>query len=367
MDEVAYLDHLRLDVVDRPPGVSSTPDERFAPEGPRPTGRCSPGERPSSRFAPTDLEGRDVTETLRHWDRRTVDALSQARRLDRLRRGTRDHPRFRRPAEPLTGRPTRWCSAWRAGSNTPIRRPITRPPRPASLSSPRRSNGCGDDGSWETIEPHAGYPAGMPRLMTLDLTGKLTGPRCVLRIKTNMECYYDQAFIAVRDRAAETSLRVTTLPVARAVLGYRGYTREISPDGRAAVAFMTTTMSIRRRWPAFRASSPAMATWRALLQSDDDQLCLVGPGDEVQVEFEASDLPVLPPGWTRSYVLRSVSVIARTPTRSPPPATTVEPLPCAGCRRSRSTARSSGRAIRLTNRTCAPIRPGRRRRARGPR
>ena len=34
MDEVAYLDHLRLDVVDRPPGVSSTPDERFAPDGP---------------------------------------------------------------------------------------------------------------------------------------------------------------------------------------------------------------------------------------------------------------------------------------------------------------------------------------------
>ena len=41
MDEVAYLDHLRLDVVDRPPGVSSTPDERFAPEGPRPTGEAA--------------------------------------------------------------------------------------------------------------------------------------------------------------------------------------------------------------------------------------------------------------------------------------------------------------------------------------
>ena len=81
------------------------------------------------------------------------------------------------------------------------------------------------------IEPHAGYPAGLPRLTTLDLTGKLCGDRCVLRIKTNMECYYDQAFIAVRDRSAEKSLRVKSLPVARAVLGYRGYTREISPDG----------------------------------------------------------------------------------------------------------------------------------------
>ena len=45
------------------------------------------------------------------------------------------------------------------------------------------------DGTWEMIEPHAGYPAGLPRMTTLDLTGKLTGPRCVLRIRTNMECY----------------------------------------------------------------------------------------------------------------------------------------------------------------------------------
>ena len=69
----------------------------------------------------------------------------------------------------------------------------------------RRAQAAGDratgaDGTWEMIEPHAGYPAGLPRLTTLDLTGKLGGPRCVLRIKTNMECYYDQAFIAVRDR-----------------------------------------------------------------------------------------------------------------------------------------------------------------------
>ena len=34
-------------------------------------------------------------------------------------------------------------------------------------------------------------------MMTLDLTGKLNGPNCVLRLTTNMECYWDQAFLAV--------------------------------------------------------------------------------------------------------------------------------------------------------------------------
>jgi hypothetical protein len=33
MDEVADLDYLKLEVVDAPPGLSTTPDERFTPEG----------------------------------------------------------------------------------------------------------------------------------------------------------------------------------------------------------------------------------------------------------------------------------------------------------------------------------------------
>ena len=75
MDEVAYLDHLKLDVVDRPPGVSTTPDERFAPEGPRPTGELLAWRTAIEPVRATDLEGRDMTDILRHWDRRTVDTF----------------------------------------------------------------------------------------------------------------------------------------------------------------------------------------------------------------------------------------------------------------------------------------------------
>ena len=55
MDEIAYLDHLTLEVVDRPPGVHTTPDERFAPTARgRPASR-SPGGRRSSPVRATDL------------------------------------------------------------------------------------------------------------------------------------------------------------------------------------------------------------------------------------------------------------------------------------------------------------------------
>ena len=75
MDEVAYLDHLRLDAVDCPPGVSATPDERFAPDGTRPTGELIAWRAAIDPVRATDLEGRDLTETLRHWDRRTADSF----------------------------------------------------------------------------------------------------------------------------------------------------------------------------------------------------------------------------------------------------------------------------------------------------
>ena len=101
MDEVAYLDQLALDVVDRPPGVSSTPDERFAPEGPRPTGELLAWRTTVEPVRSSDLDGHDMTEVLRHWDRKHRRHVPQARRLDRLRRRTRNRARLRRPAQPL--------------------------------------------------------------------------------------------------------------------------------------------------------------------------------------------------------------------------------------------------------------------------
>jgi hypothetical protein len=119
-----------------------------------------------------------------------------------------------------------------------------------------------------------------------------------------MECYYDQAFIALCDDAAAKALRVSSLPVARAVIGYRGYTREVSPDGREPLTYDYDHVD-----PAplarFSGKLTRYGDVARLLRADDDLLCVGGPGDEVRMEFEAASLPSLPPGWTRSYVLRA--------------------------------------------------------------
>jgi hypothetical protein len=304
MDEVAYLDHMKLDVVDSPPGVFTALDERFAPEGPRPSGELFAWRTKIEPVHATDLEGRDMTDVLRYWDRRTVDtfgkregwigyALEHGIVLDFGDRLSRHGS-----ADPLVLCLAGWVEYPYSQTN------YAAATAGVSLKPPtieRRR----DNGSWELIEPHAGYPAGMPRLMTLDMTGKLSGPHCTIRIKTNMECYYDQAFVAFRDRDAEKSVRVSTLPVDKARLRYRGYTRDFSPDGMQPLIYDYDYVD-----PAPLASFSGKLTRNGdvtpLLSADDDQLCLVGPGDEVQLEFRATDLPALPSGWTRSYVVRGI-------------------------------------------------------------
>jgi hypothetical protein len=120
-----------------------------------------------------------------------------------------------------------------------------------------------------------------------------------------MECYWDRAFIAVADRSTEAKVRVASLPVANAWLGYRGFTRESSPDGRPPLLYDYEHVEAA---PLARFSGrlTRYGDVARLLLSDDDELCVLGPGDEVRLEFDAGQIPDLPAGWTRSFVLRAV-------------------------------------------------------------
>lgn len=302
MDEIAYMDKVTLEVVDRPPGIEATPDERFAPGGNRPTGELIAWRKSIEPVAATDLTGRDVSAKLRTWDRDTVDDF---RRLRGWVGYAEEHGIVLDFGDRLAGfDPTDRLVLCLAGwveypySQTNYAAATAGVPLMPPVLERRRA-----DGTWEVIEPDPGYPAGLPRMTTLDLTGRLSGPGCVLRLRTNMECYWDQAFVAVAESAP--GLRTTELPVARARLEYRGYTREVSPDGRLPLLYDHDYVD-----PAPLARLAGKLTRlgdvATLLRDDDDHLCLIGPGDEVRIEFEASTLPELPAGWTRSFVLRAV-------------------------------------------------------------
>jgi tetratricopeptide (TPR) repeat protein len=302
MDEIAYLDKFVLEVVDRPPGIQTTPDERFAPNGRRPTGELIAWSKTVEPVKASDQAGRDLTETLRRWDRATADGF---RRLRGWIGYAEDHAITLDFGDRLKsfGSSDRLVLCLAGWVEYPYSQTNYAAATAGTSLKPPVLERLGSDGKWVVIDPDPGYPAGLPRMMTVDLTGKVSGPSCVLRIRTNMECYWDQAFIAVRDDSAR--LKTTSLTVTAASLGYRGYTREISPDGRLPLLYDYDYID-----PAPLARLAGNLTRYGdvarLLQSDDDQLCLVGPGDEVRLEFDARSLASLPTGWTRSFVLRSI-------------------------------------------------------------
>ena len=303
MDEVAYLDQLSLDVVDHPPGVAFTPDEHFAFGDPQPTGDLISWTKTISPRAALDHQGRDVLPLILNADRRSVDQFAK---IPGWVGYTEDHALILDfgPASGTDDAPVLCLTGWveypysqtnyaAAGAGVVLRAPVLEQRLP--------------DGGWQVIVAGMGHPAGLTRTMTVNLAGKiLPVADLVFRINTNMECYWDQAFLAVRDPEALGSIRTTTLPVAQARLRDRGYLREFTPDGLQPALpdydHVDPMPLARLRGDLTRHGDVAR-----LLQTDDDQLCVMGPGDEVQLEFDGSNLPPLEPGWSRSFVFRSVA------------------------------------------------------------
>ena len=250
MDEVAYLDKLVLEVIDRPPGIEAAPVERFAPGGNRPSGELVGWKRRVEPARVSDLSGKNLGDTLARTDRRTAEGFE---RLGAWIGYTQEHGIVLDFGDRLAGfgpddRLMLGLQGW-------VEYPYSQTNYAAATAGvalqPPVLERLRDDGTWEVLEADPGYPAGLPRLTLLELTGKLAGERCVLRLKTNMECYWDEAFVAVVE--PEAGLRVTSArggdggTAARA--GIRGRCRRMG----ACRYFTTMTTWTLRPWRGSKA------------------------------------------------------------------------------------------------------------------
>lgn len=302
MDEVIYLDGLQLVVLDHPADVQVYPDERFTATGPPPTQQLLAFREAIHPVAARDHRGRDVTATLRAWDRDTVRDFARRSWLgyaeehaveldfgDRLSRFG--------PSDPLVLCLAGWTdypypeAIWAAEqAGVPLQPPVL--------------ERLGPDGRWHTLLADPGFPAGLPRRMTVDVTGRLTGPRCVLRLRTSMEVYWDQILVAPLLERSPAVLRETPLEVASATLAAPGCAQEFSPDGRQPTLYDRDRLEPVPR-ARFVGRLTRLGDVTELVRQRDDRHAIFGPGEEVTAAFDARTLPDLPPGWSRSYVLRS--------------------------------------------------------------
>jgi Tfp pilus assembly protein PilF len=160
-------------------------------------------------------------------------------------------------------------------------------------------------GEWETVIDHLGFPMGKDKMVIADLSGKFLTKDHRIRIRTNMEIYWDHIFFA--EKMNSTDLETTVLTPASADLHYRGFSKTYRKGGRYGPHwFDYSSVDTSTRWRDLTGNYTRYGNVLPLLQNSDNKYIISNAGDETSIEFETRSLPLLKEGWTRDLLIRSV-------------------------------------------------------------
>jgi tetratricopeptide (TPR) repeat protein len=292
MEEVNYIDQLRLVAVDHAEDVGVNADERFLDDPPFASGRVVASANARLPVGAWDGLGKDVLDVLSRRDHIFASgfATSPYDGFANLHSLTLDLGEVNTQA-PLkllmTGyvnyfSATSLYGAWQAGI-----KPIS-PYAEAQLP----------DGSWQRIADDVGFPAGLERTIVVDLTGKLPAGARKIRLQTNLEIFWDQVLI---DSNREAEAHTTEVPLAAATLQFRGYPKQIDLASDGDLDYDYDRVSLTGPFQRERGSYTRMGDVTALVKGIDDRFAIFGSGEEIAAEFDATNLPPLPAHWKRDY------------------------------------------------------------------
>jgi len=294
MEEVNYIDQLRLRAIDHPEGTEVYPNERFLDDPPFADGSLVVSAAAHLPAGAWDDHGRDVRDALGARDHRFVsdftklpyDGFTTPHALTLDLGKVRDSGSLRLL---LTGyveyfSATSLYSAWQAGIA-----PIS-PYVEAQLA----------DGSWQRIDKEMGFPAGLERTIVVDLSDKLPTGSHRIRIVTNLQIYWDQVLVdgGPNDRAA---VHETEVPLAKATLRFHGYPQQIEGASPGDLNYNYDEVSLTGPFQRQRGSYTRFGDVTPLLTKVDNEFAIFGSGEELAPEFDATLLPPLPPHWKRDY------------------------------------------------------------------
>jgi Flp pilus assembly protein TadD len=297
MEEVAYVDRVRLVAYDVPPGWSMVLDERKAISTPEATGDPRFFRHEALPIQAVDDRGEDVTRALAAAD----GVPAPPGRIDpRFIGRTEEHVialRFDRPLDGHGGAPMLVADGW---IEYPYAQTLFAAWQAGAEYLAPTLEARGADGQWHVLRREFGYPAGMPRRMSVPLGALPLGTR-ELRLRTTQEIYWDRLAIAYAETNAAASAQV--LPLTSARLASTGFPlREMHAWRRPSYDYDRRTPLWDTRY--LKGGYTAYGSVTELVGGDDEALAIFGPGEELHLEFDA--LQASPkPGWTRRYVLET--------------------------------------------------------------
>ncbi|QDU00060.1 CRTAC1 family protein [Gimesia aquarii] len=301
--EAGYFDMVELMAVYHPSDVEIYTNEKVGPPEIAEVD-IHTVQHPQTPVAAINHEGHDVLSEIKDADDRYAKTFNK-----KYRQGlTEDHfleLDLNTEAVLNTKTPPRlklFLTGWIYPTDTGINlalseNPSMPSPRPPSLSVPD------ENGEWKTVMPFMGFPGGKTKTIAVDLADQFLTNDYRVRINTNMEFYWDQAFFTVDEESAEFMMRV--LPLESATLKYRGFSTPINHPGNGPERYDYESLSSDIQWPPMQGGFTRYGDVKTLVESADNRLVIMGAGDEMRLRFAVSAAPDKP-GWKRDFILHNV-------------------------------------------------------------
>lgn len=295
LEEVIYFDEAKLLAVDHPADTEVHPNERLMPGAPYPDFKIYAVKAPRPPVAAKDDKGNDILPLISSVDRRWPENFRKLpfkgyAREHAIELDMGDVGKAKRTLLLMTA----WIDYADSTSNLSAA-------QAGEKLIPPYVQVKNDRGQWQTVIPQMGFPAGLPKTMTVDLTGKFLCADSSVRIVTSMRIYWDQILVDTFD--GQSPVKITKLDPKSAELRWRGFPREYSPDGRKPLIYDYSRIEAFAPWKAHLGNYTRFGDVRELLLAADDMYVITRNGDEIQVDFDARKLPALPKGWKRTYLV----------------------------------------------------------------
>jgi hypothetical protein len=321
LKEVSYLDQIQLIAVDHPAAQAIYSNDKFK-SPPFPEFRLFGVEHPIHPATARDEQSHDVLAKVLTKDGKYADSFQRDfKGTASLHSLTLDFPgaaKDNRAALILSG----WVD-WADGSTFLGASQESKD----GLVMPylQVKNAKGD---WQTVIADMGMPAGKPKTIAVDLTGKFLTASREVRIVSSLALYWDEVFLSEDTRHPETVL--TPMDAQSADLHFRGFSKPVIDAARKQPEkFLYDQVSPVSQWNPTAGNYTRYGDVRELVKATDDQLLLMGSGDEVTLKFDPSKLPTLRAGWKRDFLLL-VDGWAKDADANTAFSKTVEPLPFHG-------------------------------------
>jgi hypothetical protein len=293
--ETFYIDHYALRAVDHPEGTEIYTDERCSI--PPPPLKIYTTSEPQPFASALDDRGADVSAVVKASDGQYLDTFGRGR----YQGVTRDHwVELEVPANaPASSRLLLIASGWLHPTDATVNIALGQnsDPRP----QPLRIEILNKNSHWVTASENFGFLAGKLKTAVIPI-GHLFGegaPR-KLRLRTNMEIYWDQLSWAVE--LPENQTQTTTLPMTTADLRYRGFSRMNHVNASSPeIPDYQHLEGTAQTWRDLEGYYTRFGDVRELLASTDDRYVIQNAGDELRLAFGAIGAP--PKGWKRDFVM----------------------------------------------------------------